>query len=160
MSKPEWKYLSSSRIDSHGRIKIPEELFELGILKPPEESPQPDAWWSYEKRHGWVVLSDEPLEGERFKPFNVVGRRKIGGKSDNHRVTIPNEFIDDSSESVHSVAQKVPSIVRFDPDAELHFLTYEDMIQSSPHAAIVLTTNKLNRMLSGKVDEPEENLPW
>lgn len=145
MNHTKWRYLGSSRIDSARRVAIPEDVFEEDILKRDNDLPSVGAWWSYQETTGILVVSDEPLDGQCF---NVVGRRNVGDKSDSYRVTIPKAFFEASdNQTTRSVAQKVPSFARLKPNSELHFITRNEMILSSPRSAYVLSVEKLQRVL-------------
>lgn len=150
MTSTEWEYLSASRVDSAGRVSIPDAVFDKDILQKPDESTLADGWWAYEETSGVLVLSNERFQDQSF---NVIGRRKIGGESDNYRITVPRPFFEKSTdEAVRTAAQKVPDIAQITPHAELHFLTRGEMVSSAPRSVYLLSVKKLERMLGGHDD--------
>lgn len=150
MNVNKWEYLSPSKIGSARRISIPKEVFEKNILPKPDDSRPAAAWWAYEKTTGVIVLSDGPLED---KSFNLIGNRKIGGESDNYRVTVPKPFFSDSnSENTRSAAQTVPEIAQLNPHTELHFIAHREMMNTTPSSVYLLSVEKLEGMIGNDTE--------
>jgi hypothetical protein len=144
MNPTQWKFIYQSRIDSSGRISIPKEVFDYGILENPDEISPVDAWWAYEKTSGVIVISNDRLNDESY---HVIGRRKVGDKSDNYRTTVPRAFFEASSDdSARSLAEKAPSIAQLKPNAEVFFISHEEMMTSSPSSMYVLSFKKIQRV--------------
>jgi hypothetical protein len=87
-----WRYLGSARVTANRRIKLPPDVFELGILPrptregprvvaadesdPPEETgtgtsdaataaaPDPVVYWGYDSADGTLIASDAPLRND------------------------------------------------------------------------------------------------
>lgn len=84
----DWYYAGEASVTSQGKIRLPERVFEAGIL-----DPRKVAYWAYEDIQGFVLISDDPLtEKERYKPQDST---PIGDKEKGYLTNIPKVFFED-----------------------------------------------------------------
>ena len=82
----DWHYAGESTVTGEGKIQLPEKLFEEGILHEDRV-----AYWSYEKNQGFVLISDQPLEEDKYKNQGYCG---IGPADDGYLTNIPKQFFE------------------------------------------------------------------
>jgi len=84
----DWHYAGENRVTDQGKIRLPERVFEAGIL-----DPQKVAYWAYEDTLGFVLISDDPLtEKERYTPQDSS---PIGDEDNGYLTNIPKVFFED-----------------------------------------------------------------
>jgi len=83
----DWRYAGGEQITNEGDIKLPDRLFEENIL----DDAMPVVW-SFERDQGFVLLSNENLEDDKYKKQGIT---VISGEPGSYRATIRKEFFED-----------------------------------------------------------------
>jgi len=84
----DWHYAGENSVTDQGKIRLPERVFEFGIL-----DPQKVAYWAYEDTLGFVLISNAPLtEKERYTPQDSS---PIGDEDKGFLTNIPKVFFED-----------------------------------------------------------------
>jgi hypothetical protein len=179
---PNYKYLSHSDVKSR-KIIIPEDVYEKGILRRPDElnkergddtesSEIGRVHWSYDTATGWVIISDRPLSDidiqgakladgpvktKKYKTPDNRNPRTQQGEAGGRRVSIPRNFFDLSDPGEDPKTEVVPESVRFENGERRHFVTAEEFLSDEPNevkSCYVLKTEQLNTIING--DVPDE----
>jgi hypothetical protein len=83
----DWRYGGEAVVTSEGKIQLPERLFHKGILHEERR-----AYWSFVRKDGFVLISDQPLEQSQYKG---QGSASIGPQNEGYLTNIPKIFFDD-----------------------------------------------------------------
>lgn len=85
----DWYYAGEAPVTSEGKIRLPERLFEYGILDKRRR-----AYWSFVRDQGFVLVSDQPLDEPQYKN---QGSHAIGSEDESYITNIPSQFFEDHS---------------------------------------------------------------
>ena len=150
-SSHNWIYLGSNSIsensDGTKKIRIPEGVFEKGIVDHPDEKPGQDVHWAYETGSGLLIISREKLEGKPLGNKSVAktpvaadgGTPKSGneetseakyrsqgtttqqGANNSYSATVPKQFFEDykgRSDRADQLDGQVPEHARINLDKD------------------------------------------
>jgi len=176
---PNFDHVAYTRVDNNAnKMVMPREIYDKGVLTHPDDLESDDdtavgkAHWSYDISIGWVVLSDQPLDGditvqetdlfedgiERVKYKTPTGREKSYTQQDESAswtLTIPKPFLS-TADSDGRGLQSVPDGVGFRHGERLHLVTAEEFLSDEPNevkSCFVLTNDQFNTILRSEVPE-------
>lgn len=86
-SESGWHYAGDGTVTDRGKIALPDRLFEEELLHPDRV-----AYWSSEQTVGFLLVSNQPLEKDRYVTH---GNAAIGPAEQSHRTNIPKVFFKD-----------------------------------------------------------------
>jgi hypothetical protein len=121
-----------------GRIRIPDRIFdEAEIL-----TPGLPVHWSYEAVVKIVVLSNQPLDDEKYE---TEAHTTMGDKDDNYRCTVPSEFFRESgARGDPEVKPEVPESAQVREGERRHFMYSIEMAEGNTRSCYVLTDQEFS----------------
>lgn len=156
---PNHEYLNHNTVKSE-QVMVPEEVYERGVLRHPNEIAAEDAYddqesshigrahWSYDTATGCVILSDRPLndnihiqEGKlvdgdaetvKYKTPDNRNPRKQRPKTSGQRVSVSCNFFDLSEPGEEPRPSVVPKPVQFKNGERRHFVTDGEFLSDKP----------------------------
>lgn len=136
-----WKNLGSNAVRENAErtISVPNPVVEL-VFEGPNEEDDGYAHWAFEENHGWIILSDQELEGE-FEEIDRVKRYKLRNDG---RVRVPDRFFRPEDQVDDPLEQDVPPKVAMEPSEQRFFFTWTGWEKQGPNAVILITLDDLD----------------
>jgi hypothetical protein len=124
-------------VDGNNRVKIPDAVFDAGILAPGSE-----AYWAYEQVVGFLIVSNTELtEKPKYKP---QASSVVGGEDDDYRATIPKIFFDDYA----GMGSPVPEKARVTYGETRHYVYRSEMVERETKSCYLLTREQLENTIA------------
>lgn len=150
----DWHYAGSNPVTDSGKVRLPERLFEEGIL-----ASNRVAYWAFERGQGFLLVSNQPLdEKDRYKP---QGSSPIGSEEKGYLTNIPKVFFEDfEGRGKGEGKTPVPEHARVDYDEKRFFAFREDMAEGDTRSCYLFTWKEFDNTI-GDDDwaEPLDEIP-
>lgn len=145
-SRGKWELLGGNKIRAHEHpdggverlISVPRDVIEL-IFQGPDEDNDGTAYWAYEKEQGWIILSDEKLDGDLLKLRNLNSYTL----RNNNSVRIPNVLFNTINKDKLTLEQGVLEHVALAEGDTYHFFTWSTWGEGRPNAVILVKIESL-----------------
>jgi hypothetical protein len=126
-----------------GRIKVPEPLYEVGILEP-----EGDIYWAYEETTGVLIVSNAELQEDSYHTVTDTAIYP------NDYVQVPSPFFPPSHEAgTVEAARKIEHEDAYVRRNQLrHFIYREDMAEEEPKSCYLLT----NTEVQNRLEDPDD----
>lgn len=137
----DWHYAGERKVTSQGKIRLPERLFEEGILDPMKV-----AYWAYEDPQGFVLVSNDPLtEKERYSP---QGSESIGDEEQGYLTNIPKVFFSDYKGRGRGPDKSpLPEMARIGYQEVRYFAFREGMAEGDTRSCYIFNQEQFERTI-------------
>lgn len=152
-SESGWHYAGAANVTQQGKINVPDRVFEAEIL-----DPRRVAYWSFERTLGFLLLSNQPLDKDRYR---TQGNANVGSPEQSYRTNIPKVFFADyEGRGRGEHEQPLPEKARVEYGEKRFFAFRTEMARGDTRSCYVFTWDQFDNTIGDhEWADPLDDLP-